>query len=229
MAARSVYVQLNAELMPNTDLVRIGSGLSHGEWSSGLRPPEALAPPVTIIEWQSGSDGVLTRTQGWVRSYPITLGGSAPANPPDEDTIYITWDAPYVGGNSYSSTAPSPYIINGGSILGSNADYDTANFSLSFADELQTSDTSPAPCYFAPGSDRQPSSGEAPFQIVPWGGDLVPGGAGGLRTGSIHIDDPHERVKVLDVAAFTKCMKQCGCKQTPCCFESCTTPLEYLP
>jgi hypothetical protein len=35
----------------------------------------------------------------------------------------------------------------------------------------------------------------------------------------IHSDDPHERVKVLDVVAFTKCVKKCACKQTPCCCD----------
>jgi hypothetical protein len=37
----------------------------------------------------------------------------------------------------------------------------------------------------------------------------------------IHSDDPHERVKVLDVVAFTKCVKKCGCKTTPCCCDDC--------
>jgi Abnormal spindle-like microcephaly-assoc'd, ASPM-SPD-2-Hydin/Kelch motif len=33
----------------------------------------------------------------------------------------------------------------------------------------------------------------------------------------IHSDDPHEPVKVLDVTAFTKCVKKCTCKSEPCC------------
>ena len=67
----------------------------------------------------------------WVRYYPVTPGGNAPANPPAEDTIYITWDNPYSGGNSYSSTAPSPYSISGGSVLDYNADNEMAVFTLS--------------------------------------------------------------------------------------------------
>jgi hypothetical protein len=62
MAARSVKVQFETEGMPNTKLVLVGSGLSHGEWSSGLQPPESL-PPGFAIEWQSESDGFLTGTQ----------------------------------------------------------------------------------------------------------------------------------------------------------------------
>jgi hypothetical protein len=34
---------------------------------------------------------------------------------------------------------------------------------------------------------------------------------------AIHSDDPHEHVKVLDVVAFTRCEKKCGCGQKPCC------------
>lgn len=153
MAARSVHVQFNVEAMPNTKLVLVGSGLSHGEWSSGLQPPNSLTPPTTSVEWQSESDGFLTGTQGWVRYYPVTPGGNAPANPPDQDTIYITWDDPYTGANAYSSTAPSPYRINGGSVLDYNADNDSAVFALSFAGELQTSNTSPALANFAPGPE----------------------------------------------------------------------------
>lgn len=153
MAARSVHVQLDVEAMPNTKLVLVGSGLSHGEWSSGLQPPESLTPAVTSISWQSECDGFLTGTQGWVRYYPVTPGGNAPANPPAEDTIYITWDNPYSGGNSYSSTAPSPYSISGGSVLGYVADNDTAVFTLSFAGELQSSNTPPALADFGPGPE----------------------------------------------------------------------------
>src|ERR1700761_4548311 len=101
-AARSVHVQFNVENMSNTSLVLVGSGLDHGEWSSGLTPPNELAPPVTAIDWQSESDGFLTGTQGWVRYYPISPGAKVPTNVPDSETIWITWDDPYVGSNSYN-------------------------------------------------------------------------------------------------------------------------------
>ncbi len=130
MAARSVKVQFETEEMPNTKLVLVGSGLSHGEWSSGLQPPESL-PPGFAIEWQSEVRRIFDGNPSWVRYYPVTPGGNAPANPPAEDTIYITWDNPYSGGNSYSSTAPSPYSISGGSVLDYNADNEMAVFTLS--------------------------------------------------------------------------------------------------
>jgi hypothetical protein len=155
MAARSAHVQLNVESMPNTQIVLVGSGLSGGEWSSGLQPPAALTgmAGTTSIEWQSESDGFLTGTQGWVRYYPVTPGGRAPASPPDEDTIFMTWDVPYDGVNSYASSAPQPYKISGGTILDYNADNDSAVFELSFVGELQTSNTAPALCYFAPAPE----------------------------------------------------------------------------
>jgi hypothetical protein len=84
---------------------------------------------------------------------PRYPGGNAPANPPAEDTIYITWDNPYSGGNSYSSTAPSPYSISGGSVLDYNADNEMVVFTLSFAGELQSSNTPPALAYFAPAPE----------------------------------------------------------------------------
>jgi len=33
----------------------------------------------------------------------------------------------------------------------------------------------------------------------------------------IHSDDPHEPVKVLEVVAYTRCEKKCGCEEKPCC------------
>jgi hypothetical protein len=131
MAARSVHVQLNVEGMPNTELILVSSAVTRGEWSSGLRPPGKLSPPETSISWKSEDDGFLAGTRGWVRYYPVTPGGSAPSNPPDEETIYITWDDPYIGENSYASSAPFPYSISGGSILDYKADNDTAVFTLS--------------------------------------------------------------------------------------------------
>jgi hypothetical protein len=74
-----------------------------------------------------------------------------PSNVPDQDTIYITWDDPYIGENSYGSTAPYPYNISGGSILDYEADNDSAVFSLSFQPQIQSSTTTPALAYFAPG------------------------------------------------------------------------------
>jgi hypothetical protein len=150
-AARSVHVQFDIQNMPNTKLVLVGSGLDHGEWSSGQTPPNELTPPATSISWQSESDGVLTGTQGWVRYYPISPGGSVPANPPNSDTIWMTWDDPYDGSNSYNSTAPSPYQIGGGSILGGDADNDSAVFTLSFAPQLLQTPVAPALAYLARG------------------------------------------------------------------------------
>jgi len=152
-AARSVHVQFDVENMPNTKLVLVGSGLDHGEWSSGLVPPKVLAPPVTSLEWQSESDGFLTGTQGWVRYYPISPSGAkVPTNVPDSETIWITWDDPYDGNNSYNSTAPAPYKISGGSILGSDdADNDSAVFTLTFTPQLLQTPMAPALAFLPRG------------------------------------------------------------------------------
>jgi hypothetical protein len=151
-AARSVHVQFNVENMPNTKLVLVGSGLDHGEWSSGLAPPNELVPPATSISWQSESDGFATGTQGWVRYYPISPGATVPANVPDSETIWMTWDDPFVGQNSYNSTAPSPpYNIGGGTILDYNADNDSAVFTLSFTPQLLQSPMAPALAFLPKG------------------------------------------------------------------------------
>lgn len=96
----------------NTDLVLLGSGLNHGAWIIGPYGPPGPISANGLGQWASQSDGIFTGTQGWVRYYPIRPGGSVPENPPNEDTIYIEWDAPYVGTNSYQATAPFPYVIN---------------------------------------------------------------------------------------------------------------------
>jgi hypothetical protein len=41
-----------------------------------------------------------------------------PFFPPDDQTIYIEWDAPYSGTNSYQCTAPYPYAISADTRIG---------------------------------------------------------------------------------------------------------------
>jgi hypothetical protein len=123
MSARSVTVNFFNQL-GNTKLLLVGSGLSHGEWAAGAQPPSVITPNMQVT-WESDSDGVATGTQGWVRYYPVRAVPPSQAEPPpmapDSETIYFTWDNPFVGSNSYSTSAPSPYILTyqGGS--GDNA------------------------------------------------------------------------------------------------------------
>jgi hypothetical protein len=117
MAARTVYVQFSNDL-GNTRLHLVESGLSHGEWNPqspwDKLPPSIIEPGSGYWPWSSVSDGFLTGTQGWVRYYPTRLhppGDKVPSSIPDGETIYIMWDNPFVGSNSFQISAPAPYKI----------------------------------------------------------------------------------------------------------------------
>ena len=94
----------------NTLLIKVNEGLDHGEW--GTEPPDSIAPGVTY-QWESHSAGFLTGTEGWVRYYPVAAGDAVaiPSPVPDEETIFIHWDNPFVGSNSYDTSAPYPYQV----------------------------------------------------------------------------------------------------------------------
>jgi hypothetical protein len=127
MAARAVYLNLFS-FLDNTQLLLVGSGLSHGEWNQ--QPPAVISPAVTA-SWSSLSDGILTGTQGWVRYYPARLNppnNTVPPNVPDSETIYIAWDNPFVGSDSYQSNAPSPYVLT--ETGGNQGDQDLLGFQL---------------------------------------------------------------------------------------------------
>lgn len=111
MAARSTAVTFTNSTH-NTLLIKVGEYLAHGEWST--EPPQAIGPGIQV-QWGSESNGFLTGTEGWVRYYPVpantdSIGIPSPA--PDAATIYIYWDNPYVGSNSYDKAAPSPYQVS---------------------------------------------------------------------------------------------------------------------
>jgi hypothetical protein len=125
MAARSVKVQFETEEMPNTKLVLVGSGLSHGEWSSGLQPPESL-PPGFAIEWQSESDGFLTGTQVGFVIAPLPRAAT------HQQTRLLKTPSTSRGiTRTAGAIRTRPYSISGGSVLDYNADNEMAGFTLS--------------------------------------------------------------------------------------------------
>lgn len=108
LAARSTSVSFSNSTR-HTTLLRVGWGLDHGEWDA--EPPDEVGPQ-SNVSWGSESSGFLTGTEGWVRYYPLPLGSPIVPSPvPDEETIYIHWDNPYAGSNSYSFSAPPPYAV----------------------------------------------------------------------------------------------------------------------
>jgi hypothetical protein len=125
MAARSVEIIIS-NWFSNTKLLLVGSGLSHGEWSENAQPPKVVGRLDPAAVFQSESDGVATGTQGWVRYYPVRLNESStpppPSNIPDSATIYISWDNPFADSNSYSVSAPAPFLITYSGGEGDNAD-----------------------------------------------------------------------------------------------------------
>jgi hypothetical protein len=129
MSARTVTVTLFNNL-ENTQLILVGSGLSHGEW--GAQPPEKI-PAATDLLWSSQSDGFLTGTQGWARYYPVRLkppGNVVPPQVPDDQTIYIAWDNPFVGSDSYQISAPPPYVLAFVPGSGDEGNQDRLSFTL---------------------------------------------------------------------------------------------------
>jgi len=95
----------------NTMLIKVGEDLAHGEWR--IEPPDNIGPG-SQVTWESQSNGFLTGTEGWVRYYPVDANSDNVAIPspvPDSDTIYVYWDNPFVGSNSYNTTATDPYQV----------------------------------------------------------------------------------------------------------------------
>jgi hypothetical protein len=93
MAARSTQVILVNGTGFTLSLT--GSGLSHGEWSSGAQPPSSVAANATV-SWQSESDGFATGTEGTADFTVVSTGAS----------LHFHWDNPFVGSNSYDESAP---------------------------------------------------------------------------------------------------------------------------
>jgi hypothetical protein len=64
-----------------------------------LYPPEKIDPHGRAT-WGSESDGFMTGTEG-TTTYASSAGD-----------ITITWDIPFAGSNSYSSSAPKGYTLS---------------------------------------------------------------------------------------------------------------------
>lgn len=111
MPSRITYVAFLNDTH-NTLLIKVSQGLSHGEW--GVEPPDRMTPGAQIYQWESHSDGFLTGTEGWVRYYPVAITSDnivIPSPVPDSETLYIHWDNPFEGSNSYDTSAPYPYQL----------------------------------------------------------------------------------------------------------------------
>jgi Domain of unknown function (DUF5050) len=124
MSARAVYLDFFS-FVNNTQLFLVGSGLSHGEWNES---PPAVIDGAQTATWSSVSDGFLTGTEGWVRYFPARNASQVPSNIADKETIYITWDNPYAGSDSYTATAPAPYLLTESG--GNQGDQDNLTFTL---------------------------------------------------------------------------------------------------
>ncbi|MGI0116507.1 aegerolysin family protein [Zooshikella sp. RANM57] len=106
MAARStlvIFQNLTGETLSLTN-----AKLDHGVWTQNMYPPEKVSPD-DKVQWASESDGFMTGTEGSV-TYHCTDG-----------SVYIHWDNPYIGGNSYSDQAPDGYEITRSGGSGDNA------------------------------------------------------------------------------------------------------------
>jgi hypothetical protein len=107
-AARSVLITFHNQSKLTLEMA--GGRLAHGEWTH--RPPKTIGPNQKVT-WASESNGFMTGTEGTV-TYRIKGGGQ----------VYLWWDNPYAGGNSYDASVPAGYQLpnHGGS--GDNARVD---------------------------------------------------------------------------------------------------------
>lgn len=116
MPARSVIIFVLNTTDRALNLVVQSQHLDHGEWSSGGMPPTTI-PQGGFGHFGSESDGFLTGTQG---SVSYTVSGES-----DDHQATFYWDNPYIGGNSYSATAPPGYV---GRPTGSDGDNSIVTF-----------------------------------------------------------------------------------------------------
>jgi len=94
MASRSVQVHFNNTT--NDVMTLKNSYLSHGVWSQDDLPPQQITAGAQNIQWGSESNGLMTGTEGYA-TYTLGTGGD----------VTLNWSNPYVGSNSYSSSAPA--------------------------------------------------------------------------------------------------------------------------
>lgn len=122
MSARSTTVTL--QNTTSDTLTLTNAHLDGGIWSQNQYPPATISGD-SKGTWMSESDGFMTGTQGSV-TYQL---------PESQGSIYIEWDNPYVGGNSYKHTAPAGFEINQSGGSGDNA---VVTFTLSTSAVAQT-------------------------------------------------------------------------------------------
>ncbi len=126
MASRSTTVVFT-NTTHNTALHKANQELPHGAWTT--EPPDFILPGTQVV-WGSQSDELFTGTEGKVHYIPGAPGDDNPTIPVDDSgLVYIHWDNPYVGSNSYGASAPPPLKVNQESGTGSG-DNATVRFDL---------------------------------------------------------------------------------------------------
>jgi hypothetical protein len=105
-AARSVEVKF--ENLTDFTLRRVGFDLPHGVWTSF--PPENIGPG-DVMSWQTESDGFMTGTEGKVEYRSDS----------ESEKLFVKWDNPFIGSNSYQEGAPNGYRVDRAGGAGDNA------------------------------------------------------------------------------------------------------------
>ncbi|WP_052711831.1 hypothetical protein [Elstera litoralis] len=106
-------------------LVRVGHHVSSGVWHPA---PPVLIPPGKVDTWETDADGFMTGVKGWV-GYVLIIDTTSLG------AVYVAWENPYSGDNSYADLCPPGYaftIVGGGS---SNA---VVGFTLAIAKGAET-------------------------------------------------------------------------------------------
>ncbi len=112
MAERST--KLNFKNSLQFTFIREEHDLSHGIWKNS--PPSKIDGSAS---WESESDGYMTGTEGYVK-YSMVPNIIL-------EHLYLKWDNPYLGSNSYNSSCDANYEIINFNARGDNA---TVNFDL---------------------------------------------------------------------------------------------------
>ncbi|MGZ3630290.1 MAG: LGFP repeat-containing protein [Ktedonobacteraceae bacterium] len=100
MASRSVTVTLVNQTMYS--LMKEDENLDHGEWNS--HPPQEISP-FNLANWSTESSGLLTGTEGSVTYHVLLITSDSVGIPsPDPDHLFIHWDNPWLGSNSYDQS-----------------------------------------------------------------------------------------------------------------------------
>ena len=107
-AARSTLVHFHN--LTESSLTLVDENLSHGVWTRDSLPPDSISAQSQNASWQSESDGFMTGTEGHV-NYHMDAGD-----------VYMHWDNPFAGDNSYADNAPAGYSISHTEGSGDNAE-----------------------------------------------------------------------------------------------------------